>query len=60
MSELATDQAVSTDDWAAALNEQNAANADVDAEGAFEQAAETRAPNPAVFEQFSISINAPR
>jgi flagellar motor switch protein FliN len=57
MSELATDQAVSTDDWAAALNEQNAANADVDADagGAFEQAAEARAPNPAVFEQFSGS-----
>jgi flagellar motor switch protein FliN/FliY len=55
MSELATDQAVSTDDWAAALNEQNAANADVDADGAFEQAAGARAPNPAVFEQFSGS-----
>jgi flagellar motor switch protein FliN/FliY len=51
MSELATDQAVSTDDWAAALNEQNAANADV--EGTFSQAQEVRAPNPAVFEQFS-------
>ncbi|MPZ46941.1 MAG: flagellar motor switch protein FliN [Betaproteobacteria bacterium] len=57
MSELATDQAISTDDWAAALNEQNAANADTnaDVDGAFEQAHEARAPNPAVFEQFSGS-----
>jgi flagellar motor switch protein FliN/FliY len=55
MPDLATDQAVSTDDWAAALNEQNAANADVDADGAFEQAAEARPANPAVFEQFSGS-----
>jgi flagellar motor switch protein FliN/FliY len=55
MPELATDQSVSTDDWAAALNEQNAANADVDTDAAFEQATETRAANPAVFEQFSTS-----
>jgi flagellar motor switch protein FliN len=57
MSELATDQAISTDDWAAALNEQNAANADTnaDVDGAFEQAHEARAPNPAVFEQFNGS-----
>jgi flagellar motor switch protein FliN/FliY len=59
MSELATDQAVSTDDWAAALNEQNAASAgageDAAVDGAFEQAQEARAPNPAVFEQFSAT-----
>ena len=53
MSELATEQAVSTDEWAAALNEQNAANADVD--GAFAQAQEARPASPAVFEQFSGS-----
>jgi flagellar motor switch protein FliN/FliY len=53
MSELATEQAVSADDWAAALNEQNAGSADL--EGAFAQAQEPRAPNPAVFEQFSGS-----
>ena len=51
MSELATEQAVSNDDWAAALSEQNAANADVD--GTFAQAQEARPANPAVFEQFS-------
>ena len=53
MSDLATAQAVSPDDWAAALNEQTTAAADV--EGAFAQAQEIRTPNAAVFEQFNGS-----
>jgi flagellar motor switch protein FliN len=53
MSEVATEQAVSTDDWAAALSEQNAANPGTDVDGAFAQAHEARPANPAVFEQFS-------
>ena len=53
MSELATEQAVSSDDWAAALSEQNAASAGTDVAGAFAQAQEARPANPAVFEQFS-------
>jgi flagellar motor switch protein FliN len=53
MPDVATEPAVSTDDWSAALNEQNAANADVD--GAFAAAQEPRTANPAVFEQFSGS-----
>jgi flagellar motor switch protein FliN/FliY len=56
MSDLATEQPVSTDDWAAALNEQNAVREEVDVDGAFSQAQEPRqAANPAVFEQFSGS-----
>ena len=53
MSDLATEQAVSTDDWAAALNEQNAVHAEAD--GALAHAQEPRQANPAVFEQFSGS-----
>ena len=49
MSEAATAQEVSKDDWAAALNEQNAVSGEPDA-GA--SAPEPLAPNPAVFEQF--------
>ena len=49
MSDLASQQ-ISNDDWAAALNEQNAANADNDA---FVQAHEPRSANPAVFEQLT-------
>jgi len=56
MSDVATEPAVSTDDWAAALNEQNATSADVDVDGAFAAAQEPRpANNPAVFEQFNGS-----
>ena len=50
MSDVANEQSVSSEDWAAAMEEQNAA-ASVD--GGFAQAAEPRAANPAVFEQFS-------
>src|SRR5690606_23990755 len=55
MSESATEQAVSNDDWAAALNEQNAAAAGsaADMGSAYEPAPEARAPNPAVFEQLN-------
>jgi flagellar motor switch protein FliN len=55
MSDVATEPAVSTDDWAAALNEQNATNAGVDVDDAFAAAQEVRPTNPAVFEQFSGS-----
>jgi flagellar motor switch protein FliN/FliY len=53
MSEVASEQEVSNDDWAAALNEQNAAAADPDVSPA--PAQEPRAANPAVFEQFDGS-----
>ncbi|MCC7081944.1 MAG: flagellar motor switch protein FliN [Burkholderiales bacterium] len=59
MSELATEQAPGADDWAGALNEPNAPKAegdtDIDGDGAVAQGQEARAPNPAVFEQFSAS-----
>ncbi len=46
MAEIANPQEVSTDDWAAALNEQNAAPGELDGFSAQPQT------NPAVFEQF--------
>lgn len=62
MSETASEQEVSNDDWAAALNEQAAAtessNATESSDAAFEQAQVEAAPpasNPAVFEQFETA-----
>jgi flagellar motor switch protein FliN/FliY len=58
MSDLATEQAVNNDDWAAALNEQNAAAAAAnaaDVDSAFAHAQEARTANPAVFEQLNPS-----
>lgn len=58
MSDLATEQAVNNDDWAAALNEQNAAAAGAaDADSAFAHAQEARTANPAVFEQLNPSAS---
>ena len=60
MSDLATEQAVNNDDWAAALNEQNAAAAAAgaaDADSAFAHAQEARTANPAVFEQLNPSAS---
>ena len=54
MSDLASQQ-ISNDDWAAALNEQNAANADLEGTFSAAQAQEPRAANPAVFEEFDAS-----
>jgi len=53
MSEVESPQEVSNDDWAAALNEQNTANADPEVSSA--PAQEPRVANPAVFEQFDGS-----
>jgi len=53
MSEVESPREVSNDDWAAALNEQNAASAEPDITSA--PAQEPRAANPAVFEQFDGS-----
>ena len=53
MSEVESPQEVSNDDWAAALNEQNAASADPEVSSA--PAQEPRVANPAVFEQFDGS-----
>src|SRR5690606_31928483 len=53
MSDVASEQPVSADDWAAALNEQNAASAAID--GAYSHAQEPPAANPAVFEQLAPS-----
>ncbi len=53
MSDIATEQEVSGEDWAAALSEQNADASQHAAE--FSSAPEPRAANPAVFEQFDGS-----
>src|SRR5690554_6784885 len=50
MSDVEMDQPVSNDDWAAALNEQNAA---IGGNGASVQTQDARSPNPAVFEQLT-------
>jgi flagellar motor switch protein FliN/FliY len=57
MSDATTDQDAVSDDWAAALNEQQAATAGVDAiDDAFAAAQDARpAANPAVFQQFDTS-----
>jgi flagellar motor switch protein FliN/FliY len=54
MSDLGNEQSVSSEEWAAAMNEQNQA---ATLEGDFAQASEARAPNPAVFEQFNGGPN---
>ena len=53
MSEVATEQEVSNEEWAAYLNEQGAGLAQGEAE--ISSASEPRAANPAVFEQFDSS-----
>jgi flagellar motor switch protein FliN/FliY len=50
MSDVVNEQGVSSEDWAAAMNEQGEASA---LEGGFASASEPRAANPAVFEQFN-------
>ena len=52
MSEAASEGAVTSEDWAAAMDEQNAAAAHAQVEPA---APESRAANPAVFEQFDAA-----
>jgi flagellar motor switch protein FliN/FliY len=54
MAEVATEEAVSNEDWAAALDEQRPGAETPDFEPAA-ASAETRAANPAVFEQFAGS-----
>ena len=51
MSQTASENTVSSEDWAAAMEEQNAGSAQPEVEAA----PETRAANPAVFEQFDAS-----
>jgi flagellar motor switch protein FliN/FliY len=55
MSETATEEAVSNDDWAAALNEQAGASQSSEVEPA--QSESAPAANPAVFEQFDGSAS---
>src|SRR5262245_58366673 len=52
MSQAASESTVTSEDWAAAMNEQNAAAQQPEVESA---AAEPRAAKPAVFEQFDAS-----
>jgi len=54
MAEVA-EQEVTNDDWASALNEQNAAAGAADASFETADASPQPAPNPAVFEQFDAS-----
>ncbi len=53
MSETATEQEISNEDWAAALNEQGAGLSQNEAE--ISSASDARAGNPAVFEEFDNS-----
>jgi len=60
MSETATEQEVSNDDWAAALNEQSAGTQAADATFEAAQVESAPAPNPAVFEQFDAAVARPQ
>jgi len=55
MSEAATEQEVSNEEWAANLNEQGADSTQAEAEAEISSASEPPAANPAVFEQFDSS-----